>query len=508
MRRSRGRRFDDEPKLNMKKVAATILAFVVIVLVISSLIMALKKRNEGLKPIQNVEYFAAYSNSKWTVINSNGEQLNNISYDEIIVVPDSTKNVFIVTYDVDYSNKTAKTKAINENNETLFSGHDNVSAILNYNASDDVWYNKNVLKFSKDGKYGLIDFSGKEVLSAEYDDITSMYGIENTLITKKDGKYGLYNSSSNTTISSPTYAEVSAFGKSYNEGYIVKNPENGKYGLLGSEGKVILNPEYDAIRKVSGDGKYVVSSTGRDKVIDSTGNVILEAGFDEVVSISGDDLLIKKANRYGVITTSGETVIDAAFEYMKHSYGEYYIVGNGGKYGVINSAKDVVIDIKYDAIEYRNDITSFVCDNSDYTSDIYGRDFTYKVTGTINKVDTTLGYIRFREGSDYKYYNLQWQEISSKDALKDNNLFLIKENGKYGYVNKDGAKVVDCIYDDATEQNKYGYSAVMVNGKWGCLAQNGSVVVEPSITIENSTQANFIGSWHMSDLLELNCYTK
>lgn len=507
MRRGRGRRFDDEPKLNIKKVIATILAFVVIVLVIASIVMILKRKNKEVTPIQDVEYFAAYVNSKWTVINSKGEQLNNISYDDVITVPDSQKNVFIVQYDVDYSNMTSKTKAINEKNEQLFSNYENVNAIMNYNSPDDVWYNKNVLSFSKDGKIGLIDFTGKEVLDASYDEIKAMPGIENTLITRKDGKYGLYNSSSNTTIIAPSYTEVSAFGKTYNEGYIVKNDE-GKYGLIGSEGKTILEPKYEVVKKVSGDGKYVVVMAGREEVISADGTVLANAGFDEVAAINGDDLLIKKSDRYGVITVEGDTVIDAAFDSMKHSYGEYYIVGNAGKFGVINSAKDIVIDIKYDGIDYRNDITSFVCENSDYTTDIYGRDFTYKVTGTINKVDLNDGYIRFREGNDYKYYNLQWQEVSSKDALKNNNLFLIKENGKYGYVNKDGAKVVDCIYDDATEQNKFGFSAVMVNGKWGCLAQNGSILVEPSLNLSNNVKVDFIGEWHLSEFMELNNYTK
>lgn len=508
MRRSRGRRFDDEPKLNMKKVWATILAVLVIVLVISSLVMALKKRNDGLKPVQDIDYFAAYVNSKWTVINEKGEQLDKISYDEMIVVPNKEKAVFIVTYDVDYSNKTSKTKAVNENNEQLFSNYENVNAIINYSASDDVWYNSNVLKFSKDGKYGLIDFSGKQVLDPSYDEIVSLYGIENTLVVKKDGKYGLYNSSANTKISEEIYSEVQAFGKSYNEGYIVKDAESGKYGLIDSSGKQILEAKYEEIKKVSGDDKYVINESGKEKVIDSDGNVLMDSGYDSIISINGDDLLIKKAERYGVITIKGETVIDAAFENMKHSYGEYYIVGNGGKYGVINSAKDIVIEFKYNSIEYRKDISAFICDKDDYTSDIYGRDFTYKATGTISKVDLDSGYIRLRESEGYKYYNIQWQEISSQEALKNNNLFLVKENGKYGYVNKDGAKVVECMYDDATEQNEYGYASVMVNGKWGCLAQNGSVLVEPSVVLENSMKVDFIGSWHVTEFLELNCYTK
>ena len=43
MRRSRGRRFDDGPKLNMKKVAATVLALIVIILVVASIILTLEK---------------------------------------------------------------------------------------------------------------------------------------------------------------------------------------------------------------------------------------------------------------------------------------------------------------------------------------------------------------------------------------------------------------------------------------------------------------------------------
>ena len=36
-------------------------------------------------------------------------EYNDISYDEMVVVPDKTKNIFIVTYDVDYANGTYKT---------------------------------------------------------------------------------------------------------------------------------------------------------------------------------------------------------------------------------------------------------------------------------------------------------------------------------------------------------------------------------------------------------------
>ena len=508
MRRNRGRRFDNEPKLNMKKVVATIVALLVIIMVIYSMILSLNKKSKEQQVLpESVSYFSAYADSKWGVINNKGDKLSNISYDEMVIIPDSTKNIFIVTYDVGYTNGTFKTKAINEKNEQLFSNYSNVSALVNYDASNNVWYNNEVLKFEKDGKYGLIDFSGKEVLPANYEDISTMQGIEKTLILTKDGKYGLYNSVSKTVFADTTYTSVAPFGKTYNDGYIVKN-ENGKYGILGSEGKIILDATHDKIMKVSGNDKYVVQDGVKTKLISKDGTTILETGFDEIIEIDGDNLVIKKAGKYGIINTTGETLIDPAFDYLENCFGDYYIAKTAGNYGVIKLNKDICIEIKYKDIKYRNDIASLICENEDYTSDIYNRELKFVLTGTISKVDSEKGYIRARVGNEYKYYNLQYQEITNKEALKNNTLFLVKENGKYGYVNKDGQKVVDCIYDDAQEQNQYGFCAVNKDGKWGVLQQNGSILLEPSVSLDNNISIDFIGTWHLSENNELNTYVK
>ena len=508
MRKSRGRRFDDEPKLNMKKVVATLLAFLVLVMVVASIIIVLnKKNNQQMVSEPSIKYFSAYVDSKWSVINSKGEQLSNIVYDEMIIIPDESKNVFIATYDVDYTNETYKTKAINDKNEQLFSNYNNITAIVNYTSLDDVWYDTEVLRFEKDGKYGLIDFTGKQVLAPEYDEITALQGITKTVVLKKDGKYGLFNSTSKTKFLDENYTSIEAFGETYNDGYIVTD-ENGKLGLVGAEGKVILENQYDGIDKVSGSDMYVVLVGGKKELISKDGTVILDAGFDEIESIDGSNLVVKNVGKYGVIDTQGTVIIDTAFDSMKSCFSGLYIVSTAGKYGVIDLNKDIRIEIKYTNIEYRSDIASLVCENEDYTTDVYTRDLNYVFTGTISKVDAESGYIRVRVGDEYKYYNLQYQEISNKDALKNNTLFLVKENGKYGYVNKNNEKIVDCSYDDAKEQNEFGFCAVNKDGKWGVLQSNGAVLLEPSVELDNSISIDFIGEWHLNENLELHAYTK
>ena len=77
-----------------------------------------------------------------------------------------------------------------------------------------------------------------------------------------------------------------------------------------------------------------------------------------------------------------------------------------------------------------------------------------------------------------------------------NTLFITKENGKYGFIDKDGKVIVEAKYDDAREQNDYGFVAVKKDGKWGSIDQYGKVVIEPTYVIENEENIDFVGRWH------------
>ena len=73
----------------------------------------------------------------------------------------------------------------------------------------------------------------------------------------------------------------------------------------------------------------------------------------------------------------------------------------------------------------------------------------------VSELNTEVGYLRVRSDGEYKYYNFKFEEKTNKEVLASNTLFLVKENGKYGYENKEGERVVDCIYDDAKESVKF-----------------------------------------------------
>ena len=256
---SRGKRYDPDAKLNYQKVFAVIIAIAVVIMFIFIMKNVLKERE---KITGDNEYFALYAQNKWGVINQNGEEIIIPSYQEMIVIPNKEKDVFICTYNINEETGTYQTKALNSKNESILTGYEQVEALENIDENDNVWYEK-ILRVKKNGKYGLIDFNGKELLPVEYDEITVLKGIENSIIIKKDGKVGLVNDNGSIIIEAK-YREIKNLGNTYKDGYITINDE-GKYGVISTTKKQILQNKYEEIAQIYLKEYFLIKENGAQK---------------------------------------------------------------------------------------------------------------------------------------------------------------------------------------------------------------------------------------------------
>lgn len=507
MSRNRGKRYDDTPRLNIKKVVATVIAIVVFIMIIISLKKILTTDNKTKEVSSLTTYISVLDNNKWGIIDNKGNKIIDISYDEMIIIPDKNKDIFICTYDVDYNSESYKTKVLNKDGNEILTEYNLVQAIENTDGNS-VWYENNVLKFEKNGKLGLINFEGKEILKPEYDNIYALTGLEKSLIIEKDGKKGLVNTSMGEIIIPAEYADITNLDENYEAGYIVKSVEN-KFGIIGADKTKILDTKYDEIRKVSGNNYYVVVENGKEVVVDKSGNIVLNTGFESIKSINVDNFIITKSGKYGVVDKLGEDIIPAEYDNIKFAFSNTFIAQKNGKYGIIDRSGNTSVDFNYDLITYINEADFFECENSNHTTDIYDREFKKVLENIIiAELNIENGYLRVRQNDDYKYYNFKFEEKTNKEILTTNTLFLVKENGKYGYENKKGERIVDCIYDDAKEQNEFGYCAVKKDGLWGCLKSDGTVVVKPARNLDEYLFVDFISEWNRYNDLSLNVYTK
>lgn len=505
MSRKRGKRYDTESKLNIKKVIAVIVAIAVIIMFVVGIKTLLTKNND--KTLTTViNYFPVYTNEKWGVIDQTGKIIINPEYTEMITIPDSKTDLFIVLYDVDYTNNTYKTKVIDSKNKEKFTGYDLVESLENVDVNNILWYEEGVLRVKKGEKYGLIDYSGKEILPVEYSSIEALKGIKNSLIIKKDEQVGLCDNKGNIIIT-PEYKEIKTIGEDYKNGYIVVNKDN-KYGVIDFTKNVTIEPTYEEIKQVASSNIFIVKDNGTLKVINKNKETLIENKFDDVKQINSDNIVFVKNQKYGVINTSGEVKIKAQYDDIKYAFNDYYIAKKAEKYGIINIDNETVLPFEYSSILYRKEAGFIeIAKDNNVEVEILNDKLEKKLEGILVEVNSTKSYIRMRINDEYKYYNFKFEEIQSTLALAQNTLFLSKKDGKYGYTDKLGNVIVDYIYEDATEQNSYGYVAVKKDGKWGAIDSTGKIVANTLYELKNNVIIDFIGSYHLAEDLNSYYYT-
>ena len=116
---SRGRRYDNQPTLNMKKVIAVIIAFILIIMFVMA-IKSLLSSDSSASKLVSTTYFVINKDNKWGVIDNNAKTIIYPTYDEAIIIPNNKQPIFICTYNTNYEDGTYETKVLNEKGKEIF----------------------------------------------------------------------------------------------------------------------------------------------------------------------------------------------------------------------------------------------------------------------------------------------------------------------------------------------------------------------------------------------------
>ena len=500
---SKGKRYNEEEKLNVKKVFAVIIAIIVLVMV-GFMLKNILSKAKNTKPVEAVNYYALYQDAKWGIIGTNGETVINPMYQEIPIVIDKSKDVFLFTYDINEEDGTYKTKAVNKNNEQLFTNYDKVEALENYDSAENVWYEKNVLKVEKDGKWGLIDTDGKEISEIIYDNIKTLKGIQNSIIVEKEGKYGLLNCNG-VKILDTNYSEILNFGDDYINGYITKN-QDGKFGIVNVSGEQVLENNYEEIYNIYSDKYFVIGENGNQQLINKDKEKVLTENFDEIKQITSTGVIYVKDGKYGFMDFEGNIIIEANYDVLNEINTGIFLTQKDGKAGLIDKDKNEKVAFNFKNIYYNQKAGIYIAENEDLTQTLIDSNFQTKVVGILSELNTDKGYMKIKVDDSYKYYNFRFEEKNIKDIYVNNKIFVSKKDGKYGFIDTKENVVVDYIYDDATELNEYGFAAIKKDGLWGAIDKEGNIVIDPKYNLDENLKIDFIGKWHLGVDLNMNYY--
>lgn len=477
-------------------------------------------RKYEIAKVENYNYFVLKQNNLSGVIDKAGNKIIEAEYEDI-KIPNPEKAVFIC-YNEDL------VKVLNENRQEIFNEYEQVEPIRLKNIASNLMYEKSILKYSEQGKYGLINFEGKKITKAIYDEIEALPYKEGELLVKQNEKCGVINIKGNKLINIQ-YDQiaidgyyVSKEGYKYS-GYIVSNKteEGYRYGYIDNDGRMILETEYNMLERITeiedNENVYLIGAKNGQYGMTKNGEEIIKNEYQSIVYDEANNVLvIEKSKKYGIANMDGQIIIPTQYNqiditgiylYAQNEQGTTIYNSNGTeanidtnisilntqnekykirinnenetKYGVVGKDGTQYIEEKYNYIEYLYEDYFIVSLKNSKLGVVDNKD-TIKIgieNDSLQRVQNTdiLQAVTSSNNITKLYSNDMKKLCELKDATVEikNDYIIIYNDNEKKYFNKEGKEITNVeVYSNNTLFSK------MEDNKWGFADENSNIVVE------------------------------
>lgn len=511
----------------MNKKIRWIIIGIVAVIIIAISIMAIINEVQlhyKVEEISEYKYFTLEQNQKYGVIDRNGNIVIEAEYGAV-QIPNPSKAIFVCVKEYNENTKEYETVVYNEKKEVLLSNYKNVQAISIYTNVNSTPYEKSVLTYKENGKYGLINLEGKQITKPVYDEISSINYKEGTFLVKQNELEGIINMKGKViikceyeSVTSDNY--YSENGNKKQAGFIVnKKTEDGyRYGYANYRGTIILNPIYTQLERVTEianeKGVYFIAFKNGQAGLLKNNKEILNYKYEDIqYNVLGSIFVTKRNGKYGAVNQEGTTVLYPEYDNVytggmylnalkdkdififdlngnkietnevsktKTENANYYItIDKNNKYKVVDSKDNIIIDKDYTYIEYLpGDYFIVERDSKSGIIDSNGKSVIELKYDSISRINET-DILQMETNKNIALYNLNMKEIVSMDnaivkEVKDEKAYiLLYSDTDFKYLDKKGNVL--------TSQNLFENNSLFaknINGKWGFVDKDGNLKVQ------------------------------
>lgn len=477
-----------------------------------------------IEEISEYNYFILEQNGKYGVIDKSGNIVIDADY-EAVQIPNPSKDIFICIKEYNQDTKEYATVVYNGKKEEILSNYNNVQAVAIFTNINSTPYERSVLTYKENEKYGLIDLQGKEITKPIYDEISSINYKEGTFLVKQNEQEGIINMKGKTIIKCE-YESVTSdnyYNKDQNNekaGFIVskKTDDGYRYGYINYRGSKIVKPIFTQLERVTeiSDDKniyFIAFKDGQAGLLKNNKEIVNYEYEDIQYNVLSDVFIIQRNGKYGATTREGKTILypeyssvytggiyinavkDNVIEVfdlqgnkietdinskIKTENSNYYItIDKNNIYKVVDANENVIINNDYNYMEYLpGDYFIVARDSKNGVVDINGKSVIELKYDSISRINET-NILQAETNKSIELYNLNMKKITTmsnatiKEVKDDKEYILLFSENDFKYLDKDGniLKAQELF----KENNLF---AKNVNGKWGFVDKNGNLKVQ------------------------------
>lgn len=210
------------------------------------------------------------------------------------------------------------------------------------------------------------------------------------------------------------------------------------------------------------EGLASAKKDGKWGYIDKKGNVVIDFIYENAGDFSEGLAPVKKDGKAGYINTKGEVVVDLKYRNTYSFSNGYGVIQDGIYCGAIDKDGNVIIEANkyYNVKPLSYDL--FYVDGTEAGDSKGGYDIIDKESNVI--IDGIAGARDFSE----ELIAVKQLYINGKSDM---------QNGKWGFMDKDGNIVIDFQYDDVNNFSD-GLVRVVKDNKYGFIDKSNNVIIE------------------------------
>lgn len=338
-----------------------------------------------------------------------------------------------------------------------------------------------LIPYRKKNKWGFCTPDKQIVIDCKYDNAFRF--TEGLARVKKDKKWGFIDIYGNEKTDF-SFDDVYAFS----EGLAAVYVHHEGWGYIDQNGKSIISCHGYEVYDFT-DDLALVCSGNKCGFIDKNGLIKFPVIYDyeplenqfidhfEFIRcphmFSNGFAQLYKDGKGGILNRNGEVIVPFNYDHISNFSNDLAKVGNVSNsdgeilYGFVDRRGDLVIDLKY---QQKNGnprggfseglaLVAIINKNSHYTT----RFFINKQDEIIIPASNSYDFIgRFSEG-----------------------MAAIKRDNKYGFIDKNGDVVIDCIFDKYSQFSE-GLACIQLNGESGFIDKSGKIVINFNLPVHGA----------------------
>ena len=192
--------------------------------------------------------------------------------------------------------------------------------------------------------WGFFDWSGKAILEPQFE--SARFLGDSLAIVRKDGKYGVVDASGKLVI--PTQYDDT--GWLFSEGLLPVSV-GGKFGFIDAAGKSVIEPQYDAVGGFTPEGLCPVKVGDRWGFIDRTNKMVIPPQYDTAVCFCEDRAAVKVGDQWGFIDKAGKAIVEPKYELVGSFNCGLAPVLIERKWGYVDKAGKLAIPARFDSAQ-------------------------------------------------------------------------------------------------------------------------------------------------------------